>query len=185
MIRLLINNCVFTSKKGYLSVLAKVNHFDMFGISKNYNVNKNTLETTYKGIQKIIHPDKFAIDLDNAKINSDFLSSYVNEAYTTLRDDYERSLYMLLLEGIEIKEDDKIKNLKDLETIMELNEKIDEGTSELMALKEDVRDKIEEIKYDFNEAIENKELDKAKEKCILLSYYMKADDAIFQKINEI
>jgi hypothetical protein len=92
---------------------------------------------------------------------------------------------MLLLEGIEVKEDDKLTNLKDLETIMELNEKIEEGTSELMALKEDVRDKIEEIKYDFNEAMENKDLEKAKEKCILLSYYMKADDTIFQKINEV
>ena len=66
---------------------------------------------------------------------------------------------------------------------MELNEKIDERTGELMALKEDVRDRIEEIKYDFNEAMENKDFDKAKENCILLSYYINADNSIFEKIN--
>jgi molecular chaperone HscB len=184
MIRLLTNKGLFTLTPGYLSVLLKVDHFDILGVSRNYNVNKLTLENTYKDMQKIIHPDKFSGQTTEVKECSEFLSSYINEAYSTLKDDYERSLYMLLLEGVEVEEDDKLTNPKHLEYIMELNEKIDEGTSELMALKEDVRDKIEEIKYDFNEAIENKELDKAKEKCILLSYYMKANDAIFQKIND-
>lgn len=184
MIRLLTNKALFNRKPGYLSVLISVDHFDILGVSRNYNVNKVILETTYKDMQKLFHPDKFAGHSNTIKESSEFLSSYINEAYTTIKDDYERSLYMLLLEGIEVKEDDKLTNLKDLEIIMELNEKIDEGTSELMALKEDVREKIEEIKYDFNEAMENKDLEKAKEKCILLSYYMKADDTIFQKIND-
>ena len=181
MIRLLTNKATFIRNKGLLSVTINVDHFDILGVNKHYNINKNNLETTYKDIQKIIHPDNF----ENKGKSSDLLSSYINEAYTTIKNDYERSLYMLLLEGIEVKEDDKLTNLKDLEIIMELNEKIDERTSELMALKEDVRDRIEEIKYDFNEAMENRDIDKAKEKCILLSYYMKADDAIFQKINEV
>jgi molecular chaperone HscB len=185
MIRLLTNKVLFSRNPGYLSVLLRVDHFVILGVGKNYNINKLTLDSTYKEMQKIIHPDNFASQPKEVVESSEFLSSYINEAYTTLKDDYERSLYMLLLEGIEVKEDDKLTNLKDLETIMELNEKIEEGTSELMALKEDVRDKIEEIKYDFNEAMENKDFDKAKEKCILLSYYMKADDTIFQKINEV
>ncbi len=185
MIRLLTNKGLFSRSPGYLSVILRVDHFDILGVSKIYNVDKYSLESTYKDIQKVIHPDNFANYSNNIKENSEFLSSYINEAYTTLKDDYERSLYMLLLEGIEIKEDDKLSNPKYLEEIMEINEKIDEASSELMALKEDVRDRIEEIKYDFNEAIENRELDKAKEYCILLSYYMKADNTIFQKINEI
>ena len=185
MIRLLTNKSTFIRNPGYLSVLLRVDHFDILGVGKNYNINKLTIESTYKEMQKLIHPDSFASQTKEVMESSEYLSSYINEAYTTLKDDYERSLYMLLLEGIEVKEDDKLTNLKDLETIMELNEKIEEGTSELMALKEDVRDKIEEIKYDFNEAMENKDLEKAKEKCILLSYYMKADDTIFQKINEV
>ena len=175
MIRLLTNKGIFVRNKGILSVTINVNHFDILGVSKNYNINKVNLESNYKNIQKIIHPDILKSN------NSEFLSSYVNEAYTTLRGDYERSLYMLLLEGVEVKEDDKLTN--HLEEIMEINEKIDE-TSELMALKEEVRERIEEIKYDFNEAIENREFDKAKECCILLSYYIKADDTIFQKIND-
>lgn len=185
MIRLLTNKALFTRNPGYLSILLKVDHFDILGVSRQYNVNKSTLENTYKDMQKLIHPDKFAGNSNNVKECSEFLSSYINEAYNTLRNDYERSLYMLLLEGIEVKEDDKLTNLKDLEIIMELNERIEEGSYELMTLKEDVRDKIEEIKYDFNESIENRDLNKAKEKCILLSYYMKADDSIFQKINEV
>jgi molecular chaperone HscB len=175
MIRLLTNKGIIVRNKGILSVTINVNHFDILGVSKNYNINKVNLESNYKNIQKIIHPDILKSN------NSEFLSSYVNEAYTTLRGDYERSLYMLLLEGVEVKEDDKLTN--HLEEIMEINEKIDE-TSELMALKEEVRERIEEIKYDFNEAMENNDLDKAKECCILLSYYMKADDTIFQKIND-
>ena len=184
MIRLLTNKALFSRNPGYLSVLLKVDHFDILNVGKTYNVNKIVLESTYKDIQKLIHPDNFASQSKEVMESSEFLSSYINEAYTTLKDDYDRSLYMLLLEGIEVKEGDKLTNLKELETIMELNEKIDE-TSELMALKEEVRDKIEEIKYDFNEAMENGELDKAKEYCILLSYYVKADESIFQKINEI
>jgi len=175
MIRLLTNKGIFVRNKGILSVTINVNHFDILGVSKNYNINKVNLESNYKNIQKIIHPDILKSN------NSEFLSSYVNEAYITLKADYERSLYMLLLEGVEVKEDDKLTN--HLEEIMEINEKIDE-TSELMALKEEVRERIEEIKYDFSEAMEINDLDKAKECCILLSYYMKADDTIFQKIND-
>ncbi len=175
MIRLLTNKGIFVCNKGILSATINVNHFDILGVSKTYNINKVNLESNYKNIQKIIHPDILKSN------NSEFLSSYVNEAYITLKADYERSLYMLLLEGVEVKEDDKLTN--HLEEIMEINEKIDE-TSELMALKEEVRERIEEIKYDFSEAMENNNLDKAKECCILLSYYMKADDTIFQKIND-
>jgi molecular chaperone HscB len=180
MIRLLTNKGVFVRKKGILSATINVNHFDILGVSKIYNIDKINLETNYKNLQKIIIPDNFKT---KGKC-SEFLSSYVNEAYTTLKGDYQRSLYMLLLEGVEVKEDDKLTNQKHLEEIMEINEKIDE-TSELMGLKEEVRERIEEIKYDFNEAMENSDLDKAKECCILLSYYMKADDVIFEKINTV
>jgi len=180
MIRLLTNKGIFVRNKGILSVTVNVNHFDLLGVSRTYNINKITLESTYKNLQKIIHPDNY----ETSGKCSEFLSSYVNEAYTTLKDDYERCLYMLLLEGIEIKEDEQLKNPKHLEELMELNEKIEE-TSELMRLKEEVRERINEIKYDFNEAMENNDYDKAKENCILLSYYVNADNAIYEKINEV
>ncbi len=184
MIRLLLNKISFKRNTGYLSVLLKVDHFDILGVSRNYNINKLNLENNYKNIQILVHPDKFSGQSTEAKVYSHFLSSYVNEVYSTLKDDYERAVYMLLIEGIEVKEEDKLINPKHIESITELNKKIEEETGELMTLKEDIRDRIEEIKYDFNEAIEKKDLNKAKENCILLSYYIKADYAIFQKIND-
>lgn len=184
MIKLLLSNSTIIRSPGYLSILLKINHFDILGVNKNYNINKNTIENTYKDVQQAIKPYKEGQDT-NIKVSSEFLSNCIKESYTTIIDDYKRSLYMLLLEGVEIKESDKLTNTKDLEGIIEINEKIEEGTYKLMALKEEVKDKIEEIKYDFNEAMENKDFDKAKEKCILLSYYINADNAIYEKINEV
>ena len=174
MIRYYTKTAFFIRKPGYLSVLLNLDHFDILGVNRHYNINKDNLELRYKLVKK-----------KNDFLDSKMFNNYVNKAYITLKNDYDRAVYMLLLEGIEIKKDDKLTNQQCLEEIIQIHDKIDEGFYGLMALKEEVREKIEEIKFDFNEAIENKDLDKAKEYCILLSYYMKAEDSIFQKINDV
>ena len=80
MIRLLTNKALFNRKPGYLSVLISVDHFDILGVSRNYNVNKVILETTYKDMQKIIHPDKFSGDEEGLKAAEEN-SKLIIEAY--------------------------------------------------------------------------------------------------------
>ncbi len=170
-------------KPGYLTIINDLNHFNIFGETVNYVIDKKSLEGSYKELQKSIHPDKYANSPQYKQMES--LSSYINKAYNTLKDDYKRSVYLLKIKGIYITENDKLKNKEHLNEIIEINEKVQEEIYNLMSLKEDVKEKIEEIKYDFNEAFKNEDYDNAKQYCILLSYYINIDHEIYNKINDI
>lgn len=182
MNRILINRIPFIARKstspGYLSVLFKLNHFQVFDIDTKYDINKLYLDQSYKTIQTILHQNKGSDEEERNYLN--FLNNYVNDAYYTLRNDYSRSAYLLSLKGVTIKEDETFSNYIEIENL--INEL--ENTSELQSLKERVNERIEEIKLEYNKHLENNDLLKAKEKAVLLYYYIDIDNQIYYKINE-
>lgn len=185
MHRILINRIPFVAreskKQGHLSVIFRLNHFQLFDVDTKYDINKWYLEQSYKSLQKVIHPDNFSNGTLEEKEYSVFLSTYINNAYTTLKDDYDRSIYLLQLNGVNVEDGETVKS--GLEEIAELNEEV-ETTSELQPLRERVQEKIDEIKKEFSNHLNKGEIDKARDKAILLSYYMNIDEKIYYKINE-
>ena len=71
------------------------NYFDLFGIDKCYDLSINDLNSSFKRLQSILHPDKFAIKSDEEKENATFNSSFVNVAFKVLGNPIERANYMV------------------------------------------------------------------------------------------
>jgi DnaJ-domain-containing protein 1 len=165
-----------SSKPGYLCMVVKLNHFQIFGLETMYSINKTNINSQYNSIKQ---------QLNNSSLKgSRLLKDYINNAYLTIKDDYDRAVYILLLNDIVVDEKDKLSCINYIEEIRYIKERIDENPYELMAIKEEVNERIEELKYDLNENIELREFNKAREQCILLNMYMNINEELHYKINE-
>jgi molecular chaperone HscB len=80
-----------------------------------------------KKIQQVLHPDRFGNKSEEEQGVSQSLSSFVNEAISTLQNPIERGLYLLKLRGIEIDLEKQLTlDTEFLGEVMELNEKLEE-----------------------------------------------------------
>mmetsp|Transcript_14911 Transcript_14911/g.10814 ORF Transcript_14911/g.10814 Transcript_14911/m.10814 type:complete len:99 (+) Transcript_14911:193-489(+) len=79
-----------------------LNYFEFFCMEPSFDVDFRKLNLQYKEFQKLLHPDKFNLASELMKENSNTLSSYANNAYYTLINDLERSIYILKLNGVQV-----------------------------------------------------------------------------------
>lgn len=77
------------------------NYFELFGITAAFNVPLESLAQSYRQLQHQVHPDKFSTATATEKRLSVQQSSWINQAYQTLRDPLERAKYLLSLHGRE------------------------------------------------------------------------------------
>lgn len=76
------------------------NHFELFDLKPQFELDNATLETAYRQLQAQVHPDKFAHLSEAEKRASMQWSTRVNEAYQTLKSPLNRAAYLLQLNGI-------------------------------------------------------------------------------------
>lgn len=77
------------------------NHFELFELTPQFDMDNGGLETAYRQLQAQVHPDKFAHLSDAEKRASMQWSTRVNEAYQTLKSPLNRAVYLLHLQGID------------------------------------------------------------------------------------
>lgn len=75
-------------------------YFSLFNISSKYKIDENILDARYKELQKIVHPDKYAISSDETVNEAQNLSAYISNAYQVLKDYYKRANYIVILKLI-------------------------------------------------------------------------------------
>jgi molecular chaperone HscB len=78
------------------------NHFDLFGLSAEFALDKEVLEKAYREIQSQVHPDRFAHAGDAERRASLQWTTRVNEAYRTLKDPVQRAKHILDLHGVDV-----------------------------------------------------------------------------------
>jgi len=78
------------------------NFFELFDLPVSYAVDLQKAQQQYMELQKQVHPDKFANASDQEKRLSMQQTSWINEAFTTLKDDVLRATYLLKLKGTDI-----------------------------------------------------------------------------------
>lgn len=76
------------------------NHFELFDLKPQFELDNATLEAAYRQLQAQVHPDKFAHLSEAEKRASMQWSTRVNEAYQTLKLPLNRAVYILQLNGI-------------------------------------------------------------------------------------
>lgn len=78
------------------------NHFELFGLSAAFALDKEVLEKAYREIQSQVHPDRFAQAGDAERRASLQWTTRVNEAYRTLKSPVQRAKHILELHGIDV-----------------------------------------------------------------------------------
>jgi molecular chaperone HscB len=78
------------------------NHFELFGLSPAFVLDREVLEKAYREIQSQVHPDRFAHAGDAERRASLQWTTRVNEAYRTLQDPVQRARHILELHGVDV-----------------------------------------------------------------------------------
>ena len=92
-------------------------HFELFGLPQSFEVDMEQLDSRYRGLQRAVHPDRFANASDQERRISMQQATQINEAYQLLKDPLLRGRYLLELDGYQL--DDEHNTTSDVEFLME------------------------------------------------------------------
>ena len=138
-----------------LSIGRHGDYFSFLGLSRKLNLSVNDLEQRFRGLSRQFHPDYFFNAAPPERRASLERSSYLNDAYRTLKNPVTRLGYLLQLEGFAARGPEEASKQVPpdlLEEVFALNEELDEirdmrasGTAagELQARLEKARGPIE------------------------------------------
>ncbi len=106
------------------------NHFELFGMQPGFNVESARLESQYRELQSLLHPDRHATAGAQEKRLAVQGAALVNQAYAVLSDDCMRAAYLLELKGVEFRgEPDTVDDPEFLMRQMELREMLEQSAA--------------------------------------------------------
>ena len=127
----------------------KKNFFEFFGLPTSFDVDLDSLSEKYHELQKEFHPDATSLETEVEKMRSVQFTSFVNEAYNTLKSPIKRAGYFLTTQGFDI--ENVSQSELDMDLLLEqmqLREKLaelpkdDTAMPVLEKLKQDVKQKL-------------------------------------------
>lgn len=112
------------------------NHFDLFQLEPDFNVNMAQLDAAYREIQSRVHPDKFVSASSAEQRVAMQWATRANEAYQTLKNPLRRASYLCELHGVELQaESNTAMPAEFLMQQMEWREELDESRTSAAALE--------------------------------------------------
>ena len=84
-------------------MMQATNHFELLGVPVSFNVPMASLDSTYRELQSRAHPDRFARATAAERRVAMQLATRINEAYQTLRNPLNRAIYLLEMQGIDVR----------------------------------------------------------------------------------
>lgn len=103
-----------------------MNHFELFGLPNQFELDNNTLSETFRDLQRRFHPDKFASASERDRLMAVQKAAEINDAYQILKSPISRAEYILVLKGIDIRaEQQTMSDPMFLMEQMELREEIE------------------------------------------------------------
>lgn len=157
------------------------NYFEIFGLPVDYAVDLKLLDDRFLGLQKQVHPDRFAAGTDHEKRLAMQWATLVNTANETLRSSLPRAIYVLGLRGVELEDNptlppallmDQIELREQLESI----EDGEGGLKELDSFRQKMQETIKQVKAEFKEALDE-DTDKAERLVYELQFISKLMDS--------
>jgi molecular chaperone HscB len=103
-------------------------YFTFFGLRRRLRLDMKDLDHRFRALSRLFHPDYFHNGTTTERLASLERSSYLNDAFRTLRDPMARLEYLLKLEGFTPKESrDATTKVPQglLEEVFELNEELE------------------------------------------------------------
>ena len=112
-----------------LSISRHGDYFRFFGLPRKLNISANDLDQRFRGLSRQFHPDYFVNAPPAERRASLERSSYLNDAYRTLKTPISRVEYLLQLEGLAARSPEEASKQVPpdlLEEVFALNEELDE-----------------------------------------------------------
>ena len=161
------------------------NHFELFDLAPAYSLDIARLENSYKELQTLIHPDRYAQAADAERRASMQWTTRVNEAYSTLKDPVQRAKHILELHGVDVGFETNTQMptdflLQQLETREQLAEALQKKNSAFLdSLRNDLSEKRKNLETLIGESIDTKkDYAGATELVRKLMFLQKIDDEI-------
>ena len=145
------------------------NYFTLFNLPEACELDQESLSAEYRRQQGEVHPDRFANAEEPEKLRAVQLSSYLNEAYETLKSPLRRAAYLLSLRDIDVEQVNQ--NDLSMDLLLEqiqLREKLDELPKDesalvsLDSLRSEVNVKLEKQEKKFAELFDLENFNEAK-----------------------
>ncbi|CAK0758301.1 Co-chaperone protein HscB homolog [Gammaproteobacteria bacterium] len=103
------------------------NPFTLFGFAPTFEINEQQLASTFRNLQRVVHPDRYANSSDQERRSAVERAAAVNDAYQLLRNPLRRARYLLSLRGVETQEEgNTVMDSEFLTEQMELRERLAE-----------------------------------------------------------
>jgi len=132
-------------------------YFELFGLKESYDLDVHELRGFYQELQLKFHPDRYVDASDAEQRLSVQYTSYINDAYETLRNPLPRAMYMLQLMGVDFEHETTIRDSGFLIQQMHLREQL-EGVRQharpddaLQQFLEHVRRELRQLETDFGD----------------------------------
>lgn len=163
------------------------NHFSLFSINQQYDIDQSFLYKQYLALQAKYHPDT----ISNTGWQREALekSMQLNDAYKILKDDYLRAEYLLKLYGYKF-DDESLKNMlnsDELEEILEDFETLEDVSSltDLLDIEKSKISQQEILISKITKSFEQKNLQESLDLTIRLKYLTNLVRNIKQKIKSL
>ncbi len=141
-----------------------LNYFELLHVPVSFHVDQLGLKEKFYELTKLYHPDRFANANPDKQEEAIELTSQLNTAYTTLSDTDKRMRYLLQIKGL--MEDEAVYKLPNvfLMTMMELNELLEElssnPTSDLIFNAQMlIKEQLDEMSHPVKDLLEKTILD--------------------------
>jgi molecular chaperone HscB len=110
-----------------LAHLQGADYFEVFGLSRGYDIDLDALQRKYLAISKNIHPDRFAAAGEEMQSLAQRLAAAVNKARDVLHDPFTRAEYLLETAGGPSAAQDKSVPGDLLTQVMDWREELEQG----------------------------------------------------------
>lgn len=161
------------------------NFFSLFSLPEEFNISRETLDSTYRSLQRQAHPDLHAMATAHQQEEAAEHSALINRAYATLKSPLERAKYVLQLNGCgESHGGEATTNDPELLlSVLEARELVEEigDPEQLHHMQADNLKKQEECIQALTSAFQRRDWSKAMELTTQLRYATRIGEAISQK----
>lgn len=104
-----------------------MNHFELFGLPLQFQLDGSLLSSQFRDLQRQFHPDKFATASERDRLLSVQKAAQINDAYQVLKNPISRAEYLLIQHGEDIRgEQQTMQDPMFLMEQMELREELED-----------------------------------------------------------
>ncbi len=161
------------------------NYFELFGIQPGFDIAPAHIESKYRELQSLLHPDRYATAGAQEQRLAVQGAALVNQAYAVLRDDCARAAYLLELKGVEFNDEpDTVNDPGFLMEQMELREALEQSTAAsdpaaaLTRLEHDADAHMAGLSGRFKHAHADGDFDAARELVLKMKFIKKFRDEV-------